>query len=83
MCICSPINIYKQISNTSMYVFFSYNITGDLLHRVPLTQVLFFAREVQGTGLYISKGSLFSNLLENNSYIRKMTKSSVTNNSIC
>lgn len=59
MCICSPINIYKQISNTSMYVFFSYNITGDLLHRVPLTQVLFLQGKFRALD-YISQKVLSS-----------------------
>lgn len=59
MCIFSPINIYKQISNTSMYIFFSYKITGDSLHRVPLIQVLFCKESSGHWAITLKRFSLF------------------------
>lgn len=63
--------------------FFTYKITSDCYSAgFPLLRFLFW-KQVQGTDLSIWKGSFFSNLSEYMLYIPKMTKSSVTNNSIC
>lgn len=70
-----------------MYMFFSYKIDCYYIG-LSLFRFLFVLKGSSGhywiyLDLLIQKGSFFSNILEYMLYIRKITKSSVTSNSIC
>lgn len=81
VCTYSSTNAY--MIKKAVLSLFSYKITSDCYSAgFPSLRFLFW-RQVQGTDLSIWKGSFFSNPSEYMLYIPKMTKSSVTNNSIC